>query len=80
MSLSACVLPFLPWRAEDLEKAKASLKGSRRADLKAQKLHVLDRQTRQLELQLDNTHRALALAMDSVEEEERRFARLVGAF
>ena len=58
----------------------ASLKGSRRADLKAQKMHVLDRQARQLELQLDNTHRALALAMDSVEEEERRFARLVGAF
>ena len=64
---------------EELEHAKDSLKGRRKADFKAQKLHVLERQSRSLTLQLETTHRAIARAMDQSEAEERRLQQLVGS-
>ena len=64
---------------QELEHAKDSLKGRRKADFKAQKLHVLERQARQLSLQLETTHRAIARAMDESEHEERRLAQLIGS-
>lgn len=62
---------------QELEHAKDSLRGTRKADFKAHKLHVLDRQARQLTLQLQNTHQAIANAMDEREAEEQHCHRLM---
>ena len=62
-------------RAE-LAKAEGALLGTQRADLKAQKLHAVGRQTRALQLELENVHRALAIQLDSAQAEEARLARV----
>ena len=58
---------------------RAQLKGGKKADLKAQKLHALARQKAQLELLLDNAHRSLAQSLDEVENEKVRFNQLLMA-
>ena len=64
---------------DELEGVRAQLKGGKKADLKAQKLHALARQKAQLELLLDNAHRSLAQSLDEVENEKVRFNQLLMA-
>jgi hypothetical protein len=53
--------------------------GRARVDPRAQKLKVLRHQAEVLQKQLDQTHLAIAGALETVDDEERRFARLVKA-
>ena len=62
---------------DELEKVRDMLRGGRKADLKAQRLHALGRQRAELEVLLDNAHRDLAQAVDAVEKERDRFQALL---
>ena len=62
---------------DELERVRDMLRGGRKADLKAQRLHALGRQRTQLERLLDNAHLELASAVDLVEHEKGRFERLL---
>ena len=61
----------------ELERVREMLRGGKAADLKAQKLHQLGRQRRELEGLLGNTHQELANAMDDLEREKKRFDQLL---
>lgn len=58
---------------EELEAAKRALQGGKLGDLKAARLRVLRETQRDVEFQLDTTHRMLAAVLDEKESLDHRF-------
>ena len=63
----------------ELTAARAALRGTVRADMRAQRLHFLKQERSRLELELDTTHRRLAMMLDEVEATQKRFAKRLGS-